>query len=393
MIAALLLAVCRVWPAGAAKTTRPTGGVGIRARDALRDELRGPLRLGAGDRELRGERALEGERPGRRAGRRRAASRPGRCDGGGRRTRRDGGAAWPWESSSEAEISKSRASPLKPTTHGRANLHVIATSQDHASSCMVASVTTRPTVETTPACASARTAETQRAIVRAAAELILEEGYAAATIPRIAARADVAPRTVSTWFPAKDDILFDEIDEAVARATRHLRSGTGDTVDRLQAVAGRRVEPGAPRPRDLPPPRSRDRPGPRAAGPRPPPPRPAAGRGRRRGRARRRRRAGRRRRTGLHRRCHGLPLRAPRPRSGAARRRRCPTHRRASPSCGPASPRCRPAPDATTEGDGRSTVRIAPHLGYPFRSFGTTVGREADGPRSRHWGTGSHSPA
>jgi AcrR family transcriptional regulator len=74
---------------------------------------------------------------------------------------------------------------------------------------------------------------TQRAIVRAAAELILEEGYAAATIPRIAARADLAPRTVSTWFPAKDDILFAEIDEAVARATRHLRSGTGDTVDRL----------------------------------------------------------------------------------------------------------------------------------------------------------------
>jgi AcrR family transcriptional regulator len=75
---------------------------------------------------------------------------------------------------------------------------------------------------------------TQRAIVRAAAELILEEGYAAATIPRIAARADVAPRTVSTWFPAKDDILFVEIDEAVDRATRHLRAGTGDTVDRLQ---------------------------------------------------------------------------------------------------------------------------------------------------------------
>jgi AcrR family transcriptional regulator len=75
---------------------------------------------------------------------------------------------------------------------------------------------------------------TRRAIVQAAAELILEEGYAAATIPRIAARADVAPRTVSTWFPAKEDILFDEIDGAVARATKHLRSGDGDVVDRLE---------------------------------------------------------------------------------------------------------------------------------------------------------------
>jgi AcrR family transcriptional regulator len=75
---------------------------------------------------------------------------------------------------------------------------------------------------------------TRRAIVQAAAELILEEGYAAATIPRIAARADIAPRTVSTWFPAKEDILFVEIDDTVGRATRHLRDGAGDVVDRIQ---------------------------------------------------------------------------------------------------------------------------------------------------------------
>lgn len=77
--------------------------------------------------------------------------------------------------------------------------------------------------------------QTQRAIVRAAADLVIEGGYAAATIPRIAERADVAPRTVSTWFPAKDDILFDRVDENVTRATRHLRTGTGDVVDRLEA--------------------------------------------------------------------------------------------------------------------------------------------------------------
>jgi AcrR family transcriptional regulator len=76
---------------------------------------------------------------------------------------------------------------------------------------------------------------TRRAIVQAAAELTIEGGYAAATIPRIAERADVAPRTVSTWFPAKDDILFDRVDDSIARATQHLRTGPGDVVDRLEA--------------------------------------------------------------------------------------------------------------------------------------------------------------
>ena len=76
---------------------------------------------------------------------------------------------------------------------------------------------------------------TQLAIVQAAAELTLESGYASATIPRIAERADVSPRTVSTWFPAKDDILFGPVDETITRATQHLRTGPGDVVDRIEA--------------------------------------------------------------------------------------------------------------------------------------------------------------
>lgn len=74
---------------------------------------------------------------------------------------------------------------------------------------------------------------TQQSIVRAAAELTLELGYAGATIPKIAERADVAPRTVSTWFPAKDDILFGTIDLQIARGIDHLRDDDGDLVDRL----------------------------------------------------------------------------------------------------------------------------------------------------------------
>lgn len=75
---------------------------------------------------------------------------------------------------------------------------------------------------------------TQRAIVRATAELTLEEGYAAATIPRIAERADVAPRTVSRWFPVKDEILFGNIAQIIERAREHLGRDEGDTVQRLR---------------------------------------------------------------------------------------------------------------------------------------------------------------
>ena len=71
--------------------------------------------------------------------------------------------------------------------------------------------------------------------MQATVDLVLEGGYAAATIPRIAERADVSPRTVSTWFPAKDDILFDRVDDAIARATEQLGTGPGDVVDRIQA--------------------------------------------------------------------------------------------------------------------------------------------------------------
>lgn len=75
---------------------------------------------------------------------------------------------------------------------------------------------------------------TQQAIVRATAELTLEEGYAAATIPRIAERADVAPRTVSRWFPVKDEILFGNVALIIGRAREHLGRSEGDTAERLR---------------------------------------------------------------------------------------------------------------------------------------------------------------
>ncbi|WP_210495334.1 TetR/AcrR family transcriptional regulator [Patulibacter sp. SYSU D01012] len=86
---------------------------------------------------------------------------------------------------------------------------------------------------------------TRTAIIRAAAELTIEHGYAHATIARIAERADVAPRTVSVWFPVKDDILFTGMAGTIERATRALREGDGDVVDRMWAWMFAEGESGA----------------------------------------------------------------------------------------------------------------------------------------------------
>jgi AcrR family transcriptional regulator len=78
-------------------------------------------------------------------------------------------------------------------------------------------------------------ARTKRAIVQAALDLTRERGFAAATIPLIAERADVAPRTVSTWFPSKDDIILEATPLRIERLRRHLKEGEGDVIDSLRS--------------------------------------------------------------------------------------------------------------------------------------------------------------
>jgi AcrR family transcriptional regulator len=96
---------------------------------------------------------------------------------------------------------------------------------------------------TKPGLRERRNLATRRAIVRAAAELTLEEDFAAATIPRIAERADVSPRTVSGWFPAKDAILFEDAEAHIEIAARHFRSKKGgDTIERMRAWIGEEAE-------------------------------------------------------------------------------------------------------------------------------------------------------
>lgn len=65
-----------------------------------------------------------------------------------------------------------------------------------------------PTV-TKPSLRERKKAKTRQTIVRVALELFAKHGYCQTTIAQIAEAADVSPRTVSTYFPSKEDIVFD----------------------------------------------------------------------------------------------------------------------------------------------------------------------------------------
>ena len=67
-------------------------------------------------------------------------------------------------------------------------------------------------------------ARTRRAIAEAALELFDRRGFHATTIPQIAAAADVSPRTVSGYFPAKEDLAFPDADERIAALEQRLRT-------------------------------------------------------------------------------------------------------------------------------------------------------------------------
>src|SRR4029077_2091068 len=54
-----------------------------------------------------------------------------------------------------------------------------------------------------------RKRRTRQAIQKAALELFAERGYRETTINDIAERAEVAPRTVTLHFPAKEELLLD----------------------------------------------------------------------------------------------------------------------------------------------------------------------------------------
>jgi AcrR family transcriptional regulator len=65
-------------------------------------------------------------------------------------------------------------------------------------------------------------ARTRRAIATAALELFDRQGFQETTIAQIAEAADVSPRTVSGYFPHKEDLAFPDSEEAFASLERRL---------------------------------------------------------------------------------------------------------------------------------------------------------------------------
>lgn len=69
---------------------------------------------------------------------------------------------------------------------------------------------------------------TRATITRVALELFARDGFAATTIPAIAEAAEVSPRTVSTYFPSKEGIVFDVYQAAIDRFAHKLESRAVD---------------------------------------------------------------------------------------------------------------------------------------------------------------------
>jgi AcrR family transcriptional regulator len=64
---------------------------------------------------------------------------------------------------------------------------------------------------------------TRATIARAALELFDRQGFDQTTIPQIAEAADVSPRTVSSYFPSKEELAFADANEAMEAFEARLR--------------------------------------------------------------------------------------------------------------------------------------------------------------------------
>lgn len=80
-------------------------------------------------------------------------------------------------------------------------------------------------------------ARTREAIARAALALFEERGFQGTTLPAIAEAADVSPRTVSSYFPSKELLVFLDAEREIAAFTEFLqrRAPTETTFDALRA--------------------------------------------------------------------------------------------------------------------------------------------------------------
>jgi AcrR family transcriptional regulator len=74
----------------------------------------------------------------------------------------------------------------------------------------------------TPGWRERKKERTRETITRSALELFARDGFSATTLAAIAARAGVSPRTVSTYFPSKEDLVFWNYGIAIERLHRRL---------------------------------------------------------------------------------------------------------------------------------------------------------------------------
>ena len=63
---------------------------------------------------------------------------------------------------------------------------------------------------------------TRATITRVALELFARDGFSATTLSDIAEAAEVSPRTVSTYFPSKEGIVFAAYPDSMARLRERL---------------------------------------------------------------------------------------------------------------------------------------------------------------------------
>jgi AcrR family transcriptional regulator len=88
---------------------------------------------------------------------------------------------------------------------------------------------------------------TRRGIARAALVLFDRQGFHATTLAQVAQAADVSPRTVSAYFPHKEELAFPDGEEAYASLERRLRerpageSATDALRDWMQTMAEERA--------------------------------------------------------------------------------------------------------------------------------------------------------
>ena len=86
--------------------------------------------------------------------------------------------------------------------------------------------------------------QTRETIARVALELFERQGFQETTIPQIAAAADVSPRTVSGYFPHKEDLAFPDAEaEFEAFEARMNDRRPGETaMDAMRAFIRATVE-------------------------------------------------------------------------------------------------------------------------------------------------------